>query len=1532
MLIPPVNESESLIPPVGNEVVQSSPKMQQENALHLALADVALTSGNVEDLGERTAFQQAQVSQGKYNDSRERLANLRYSKDRTARALLLEEQLAAPTLPQDELLVLATQDPVPDFSPEEESVGFLQNIRTRYSPEDAALIEEMFQQETRDQGSILDITRDRLAKAQMFKRLIDEYDQRSDEQSLAGQFWDFLGRSLLFKQTLVDKAVTSQAPEGFDFGESFFKVNQAIFEEMTPSEAEEFLRNVVIPEINDRVSFFSDNADNPAAVRDVLTKLLNIKSDKILAHNVLTGVDIAFSLGDVGGMAALQQIVRYPLNLVKASAGRKLAGEVAATELRREGAEAIVPGLTKTDIMEEALPSSHKMSTGVEDIPLSAEVQRNLDRETKLLDKFKQIVSETGVDVLDPAERQKLARQTELELNREFLKNPVFDVEITRTLDGSYDTTFSLGKNSGGGYASERGIREAMKRYGIGTYETFQDSSGQWFAKATRNADFSTALNPWNPEKLGGDGIFGLSKKLLGNSAILEDYTRMLGLRSQGLEQRLINEVLADGTKFFRSLGNKARKRVQDVFMEGHKQERWFSRSELKSKGLSGAEIEGYFDLKTVSEIDYQARNLTEMFTLKSDGFQKISFATADGELESFAKVINTESIPAKERVFNLTDKKFYGVDELSPTALAQFREKGYRLHRLKNAVEFNGTDPTTLVLAKPTDVTMSAILPTDDLIGYVAGGHRTYAGKNFIKQSRTGKFSDGGTYVKDPSTHFVIKSRAAAKEVVEELERGRIALRDFQANKLSRADAERILETTRFESVENGLRFVDEGVIQLDTPFEVVFDGDSPVFTRKALDAGAVNVTTDSTDIQKWYNTRNKGLNSKRGAHLLDENEQLAELLDPVESVNKAARNILNTGAYLPFRRSTMERWAKTAKQLGILDPNSVRPDSTIEEIFNYSRYRKVEKPLDKTLIDKMEAQRLAIQRSLNMLTPTAKAWDDSLRTFAERFATPGKNDKGLANRASQLADLVRSKNPVNFFRGMAFDLKLGYFNVWQIPLQVQTAVAVTAMDPTNGFPSFAAAVPTLFAIRNGSDEAIAAVAKNMKWAHGLEIQEYKDMVNQLRKSGFLHVGSSNIDTSVNSSTLASNFITEGLKSTAEAGRIPFNTAEEINKATAWGLAWRRWRKANPKGDPLSKDAMSEMVGMADDFSLNMTAQGAAYWNTHPLTSLPTQFRAYHARMIETLLGAGTKGGRLSKSDRARFALGQIVLYGSSSVPYGRAMKDYFAEQYYNATGEEWNPVLDKALEAGLIDTAINLVSGGEANTDFSQRVAFGPVIEDLFEPMFNNEISELATLLGPSPTILYDTVTSTIGAGINAYRNLVVPNRELSVTDIGAEAVNETMRNFSSYNKALQVYEAFSLGRYISRKGQTITDVNKSEAWALLLLDATPADVGKTFEIFKDNKSRQEYVRQKANDLLELQTKSFKAYSQNDMKMYEYYNNAINHVITRLQDDDPRLHEQVLQQFMRNQGGDELFLKALDRNRELFGDTPTNLPERTE
>ena len=221
---------------------------------------------------------------------------------------------------------------------------------------------------------------------------------------------------------------------------------------------------------------------------------------------------------------------------------------------------------------------------------------------------------------------------------------------------------------------------------------------------------------------------------------------------------------------------------------------------------------------------------------------------------------------------------------------------------------------------------------------------------------------------------------------------------------------------------------------------------------------------------------------------------------------------------------------------------------------------------------------------------------------------------------------------------------------------------------------------------------EEIARHAAKLGWKK----EHFLEATRGLRESGFDRIGGEHayrndyFEVKLTQSA-AGNFL--------DFGTTFFTEGEQLVRMTAWNGAYRQWRKANPT-KAFDNRAKQEVLGRADLYSVNMTAASNAQWQ-RGLMSVPTQFWAYQARLMDQLLGK-----RLTGKEKARLLATYGVLYGfptSISAGLGLAPVGDIIKTHLEAKGISYD---ENVVTQGLVNGWLQVLTemGTGARLDWSR------------------------------------------------------------------------------------------------------------------------------------------------------------------------------------------------------------------------------------
>jgi hypothetical protein len=838
---------------------------------------------------------------------------------------------------------------------------------------------------------------------------------------------------------------------------------------------------------------------------------------------------------------------------------------------------------------------------------------------------------------------------------------------------------------------------------------------------------------------------------------------------------------------------------VSQVWKIGENKGVWWSREQYDelmqrayNRGATDNEWKTYNTLRQFNDFEYYLRNSVMYNDKVVRGVRSVSFNTTEGSTKKVLKGIKLDRVNAfvdnnlntKPRTitYNLsTGQAFTKGKVISDKEWASLKEQGYKLITLEgNGVEINGWTYKTL-LAKADNVIDENL--RFDQLQYRAGGHRMYENPHFIKQARWIKQPDGTKSLVNPLT---IANPATPAEAAEMAKRLNEALRLVREES---ADAETLDALFKNIGGLNGEEFLEniaKGRIDKDEVFEALYNREKPSKYSEYKDV-LQYVDEDASGFNGFLEDTGRMYYSKKGDHLPDFYGNNAPTLDAFESINMALSNVARLVGWNEYRMASVERWVTSARKY--LNTEDLRGDLTPYRIFQDGVFR--DDSLSATVRDGLEAQRQIIKRNLGWKTPADLSSERLGRQLVEWVN--GSDTAGIRNEAAKVVAWATTKDPLQYLKGWAYDLKLGFFNPGQLVLQATTMFSTMSLSPKFGLQAFQA-MPVIRALayKNFKPEFVKPIAEKMWKVSGFSsADEMIEFIDDFARSGTDKVKNTNQLIGDHGSHAAMDGFTTGISRLRENGRVFLDMAEEMNQSVAYGIAWReaRGQKFASKAERNAYVAMR-----AEDYSLSMKRESAASWQ-RGLMSIPTQFWAYNMRMMEALVGK-----QFTPSQKIRLGLMQFGLSGAYGIP----VAGLFAEGYKALTGDAPDPGTGWAvLERGFIDAGVYYMTG--ADIEIGRRIGTGSFLTDQVKELFGlsqfGPTSVVEFLGGPTYSI-GSGVLGSLGA-VAKYAIAEAGSEEMPLTEASLTKVAGEVSTIGNVLKGLMILQ---YGTLITSKGSTV------------------------------------------------------------------------------------------------------------------------------
>jgi len=882
---------------------------------------------------------------------------------------------------------------------------------------------------------------------------------------------------------------------------------------------------------------------------------------------------------------------------------------------------------------------------------------------------------------------------------------------------------------------------------------------------------------------------------------------------SQFARQALAHQVLKPMLKTLQKTNKETRETVNTLFEYGQKKEldHYLNVEEMNvalGRRPTDSEILAYYTTRDIADISYDMSN-----TAYRDELHHMGWRTLD--------------LPEGQALGRQVTEPKGPVHDYYTHKVVTEPKAGSTIIELKEHITLKGVKVKNVLLEKSSK---HQLKPLPQRVLNYSPGFRTYEGKFFVKQANTTALGREGLAILNDKTHNVNVTKEAAEEFAD---KWNLVLKEYDNYKnntfsdiWSEEDSLHYLrellddDTISFTRIK---KLMDDGEMT-EHPFEVVYDQG---ITKKMEDLKAnggrdkkfVGHWYDEETTQaNWYMTSGRSIYSKRSPHLRTAKSspgtpEYAETIDVFDEVGKRLDIALRNGTMATYRLEAIESWYAAAKgKLTTKHTNAV-------DAFKNGQFNKNVGSTDKTVVNQLETLRESVRRNLEVRTREGE-YLDSLKESLQHWV----DGSSLPNKVKKPMNWILEKDPVKAIRSVAFDTKLGFFDPSQLLIQTQTMFAALSLSPVHGAKAMYQAPALRLAYLSAAKDMDKFVANKLKGLHGVEKEEFVDMVKSLKESGLMDIGGE-LALEGQTGVSSTGKVLGAAKDMRETSRMFFYESERWNRLVAYGIAWREAKQLKPDLDLRSFEGIKHLRKRADDYSMNMTGASKAWWQDG-VTSLATQFYAYPARMLETMTAFGSK--KFTPAQRTRLMVGQALMYGTAGVP----LADYLID---NSSGKPESEEVRLWLETGGWDRLIFSPLLG-VNTNFADRVGVAEALEDMYEKVI--EDPSISLIFGAGGAIGGDIVGSIVDV-FKYYRA-----ESIGVEDIIPEAMNEVLQNINTFKRSQKALFVFNHNMINDGRGNLILDVPKAAAMGQLL-GISLKDTEDMFDMIKKMETQKETER---------------------------------------------------------------------------------------
>lgn len=1476
---------------------QVAPAVQKGMARKAALVAESLGFDYQESLDRYNAYTEA----GNTSAIKKEVQDMEYNKRMQASWENIAQQAQVATAEQLAMQLQAHQ--IEQFKTKQLEQQYVETLKLGKSPEYRKLAEEnqnIFQRKAQDAEFLLKL-----------QDLKGQFTQAEEEENIFQESLDFVKAMLMFPNAIdffnpVEGSLGTQVDDVKNWIDTIRKLPE--------NEQERALEKLGM-----KISDMSFLLDNPQDVLDMLNRV-DMSENQLAIEKGFQASNFLGALGWVRLLKTGGKLLSPRSITTDVDADTMAIKEVAGTDAI---ANEIVEGTGKLVQPEQALDmiSVLRAPSSAYDSGISPAMEKALELNRSAF-----------TDVLEnftaPQRLQEVLQREKGLFEQEYLSGSggVTNFSID---EKSGKFVFEFGTAKGTPYASEANALKAAKDKGIEDFITRETPHG-WLVQVRQTSP--DAMKEF--EEL---GYFGKSIKNI------EDVVPgLIGLSriAEGSELQIANAMNEVVDRSLRRLFGKKGANLRAIISDMQQLRTikdgkevlapvWLNQNDFIAKyhqkygrNPTVGEVEGYMAYRQVNDFGYELQNNVlmadvsargdKMFSLTSPNTDasyglighKVDNSVVQGARSNSQSILVWGGAPryyAKGELVGdeFLDLKNYDILNVSKTHREDFFHQGHA----SAPVEF---------IAVPKGLKSRDVVATD-LSKYLPGGRTAVQTPHKISVGRRVTNAAGETYRLSDRMMFSATSRNQSKTGAKQINE-MIQIMKRNADDLGSLSDDVIqkLKLAPVRTVDEAKKLMDEYGLW-----------DDDIVVQGVGDREVVQMGDDVFAEQMEFNAISGGIRNQLFGHRtlgtrhIDGGE--SSMLDPFQ----AMANSMNLTSRFASTTALRERSLHYLKeQFGdFLDTNSTNPYVLLQ-----ANIKNTATPGQANAI---EAHQKFLIHMLGQPTRAEVAWkgfmDRSMNWVFDRkdkldefFGKGGPSRETLEGRAAKIE--LFGQDPVAKVRALTFHSTLGMLSLPSFIMQAINVTNIMAIAPKFGSIAGAQALPLRMGLISRDPKVIEKIAKHAKVLGFKNADEYKSYVNEFRRSGMSEIGNNHIlIAGLNGMQLHS----AGRNFVSNTSRTFFDQGELLNRITAYGTARKMWEadKALNKGlDAASTEGREWIANKAHTLTLGMSRADLQLGLRNRAYSIPFQFWSYPLRLTNLMLPKAVGGStKLGKWEKRRLAATQVALWGGAGYPLLSGMTDYLART------QDMEPEMAKLMTNGAFDTALYVLSGGEIDSNMSDRVGNGQFYHEIWDTLTGDK-NALEALTGASG----GRGVSIGGALDNVYAvvDMMANDNPGMITDQGIRMLT---RVSSGANNWFKLHLALSEGAIFSRNGIPLDDISPAGGLAMAfgLPPQSYADMSSSFKLRND---KQELTKQYTARYLELlrarrktenpqeieaindAIRTLGVYAGNDGVQHEAMARALNQ-----QDQRAFMHQEIERQWKDRQLGKEKFIdKQLLRKQE--------------
>ena len=770
--------------------------------------------------------------------------------------------------------------------------------------------------------------------------------------------------------------------------------------------------------------------------------------------------------------------------------------------------------------------------------------------------------------------------------------------------------------------------------------------------------------------------------------------------------------------------------------------------------------IDGYHAALEVSDAAWliDANNMLSRYT--NQGYTKV---VVNDHISLPAKQVEKGNIPLDAKIYNADSDKFVDLSAVSPKSVVWIGDRP-----LPDGSKY---------FVRPLEVKM---LEPEDVLGYNAGGRRTYEQANYYVT--LGDDVVEGVAKREKAIMHTATQKQATKAqeeintISEAKRRGDLTDEVVAANNAWNPAIETVSELNKFLE-DKGLN-LNRAVQQRAKDTRVTnIDENSPLFNESYGEYIKHDMTRG-----------NEVLMSYGGKSIVND--------DPLSAITQQFASAANNLAMKAYSYRATQSWIEAAKKLGGEVELGKSPNPLIQ--------------MSEAVI-KGTSPASSRLRELRAITMRRQGIDGEKTKAFKSFVNAITEELPFVKRQVNVTKAERD------LLNIGFQSNFGFFALDQFFMQSFHAVAISAMHPVHGAKSALEVIPLRGLLNTKTSDGYNLAVTRFAKLFGYKEDEVREMGEYFYTSGRDIVAGDAIEqgTGIGQGYLgrqagnssAANVADKTLKAAKKGldlGLTPFNQGERLSRSTSVLTAIKMYKAEFPNKSILTDEARQWIAKKDGALSLNMTTQGRAFAQSGPM-KIPTQWLSFSFRAMEAM----AFGKDLTKGERARLFAVLVPMFGLTGFGAER-----FADEISENLGLTPDSPAIKSIRYGLLDTMIGLTTG--LDTAVASRLAPLTIVTDLNQKLTEDGVVE--TIAGPSGGIAGDILEAGANA-ISSFKNGYQGQLTQDVLRI--------LRQPSGVDDLFKAYGIFNRGTLRSKNGVEFEGSLSASDGVVQLLGFTPAKV---------------------------------------------------------------------------------------------------------